>query len=66
MAKVMGWKNLKEISIPDQDHPDYYKCRRILQGPISIPDWTYHLPNRKSKYLNPEILKKWCNPRLDQ
>ena len=63
LALVMNWPNLVEIQIPNHKHERYYECLRIMQQPIQIPEWTYYLPGRNSKYLNEEILKMWYKPR---
>jgi hypothetical protein len=61
LRELLGWDDLTEITIPSQNDDSYYESLRIITAPIAIPEWTHYLPNMKSKYLNPEVLKIWHN-----
>ena len=63
LCETLGWDNLNEIVIPHHNHISYYESLRIITAPIAVPEWTHYLPNKKSKYLNPEVLKMWHNPK---
>ena len=59
LTRAFGWTDLVEIHVPNAECDEYYEDLRILYEPVSIPKWTNLVPKRKSKLLNPEVLKLW-------
>ena len=59
LAETFQWSHLKEILVKDFNPPHYYEDLRIMNGPFQFPEWIDFVPERKTRYTNPELFKLW-------